>query len=151
MKHFVDSDAYFPVTNLKRWIFFSGPQMGCRFKELAQHACAWKWIHKTFIQLRQHLRRGVQADTVCLRGWCRLVTGGEDGKTGGGVDHVIDQVTNRRRAKSRALLYKQRVPIKHTKIAMEGQESTSSPHAAIWYMHAEGWQLKIMGKHEYFI
>lgn len=59
------------------------------------------------------------------------MTGGEDGKTGGGVDHVIDQVTNRRRAKSRALLYKQRVPIKHTKIAMEGQESTGSLHAGI--------------------
>lgn len=64
--------------------------------------------------------------------------GGEDGKAGGSVDHVIDQVANRRRAKSRALLYKQRVSIKHTRTVIEGQEKVSSLDAGIQHMHTAG-------------
>lgn len=36
--------------------------------------------------------------------------GGEDGQAGGSVDHVIDQVADRRRAEPCAVLYEQRVP-----------------------------------------
>lgn len=50
------------------------------------------------VQQGWHLRCGVQADAVGLRGRCRLVIGGEDRQAGGGVDHMIDQVANGRRA-----------------------------------------------------
>lgn len=84
---------------------------------------------KNIENIRQDLRRGVQADTVCLCWWRWLVIRGEDGKAGGSVDHVIDQVANRRRAKSRALLNKQRVPIKHTKMGTGKGEFWHPRHA----------------------
>lgn len=45
-----------------------------------------------------YLRRRVQADAVGLRRRRRLVIGGEDGQAGRHVDHMVDQVADRRRA-----------------------------------------------------
>lgn len=144
MKHFVDSGAYFPVTDLKKsnFFFLFRSSNSSSFKESGRDACSLKKKTGKKSRCSRDLRRGVQADTVRLRGWCRLVIGGEDGKAGGRVDHVIHQVANRRRAKSRALLHKQRVPVKTHK--------GYSLNAAIRRRHTTGPSLKIMGKHEGF-
>lgn len=71
------------------------PPMGNGFRKCGQESvCA----SQTRAQRGDHLRCGVQADAVGLRGRCGLVIGGEDGQAGGSVDHVIDQMANGRRA-----------------------------------------------------